>query len=84
MKRFAPFVILTLGALAFFSVRTGLPAVSERGLASGSDRPITEGTFAKGLHYKVYRDGSPVSEADVEDFRIVPRNFFVFRVKSLN
>lgn len=52
--------------------------------APSSGPPTGVGTVVKGLHSRVYEDGLLVSEAEAEDFRIIPRRFFVFNVKSLN
>ncbi len=80
----ARLVIVTLGALGFLAGWMAFPEGKGRGIEPGAIPPVTDGTFVKGLHYKVYKNGSPASEAEIDDLRIVPRNFFVFRIKSIN
>jgi hypothetical protein len=50
-----------------------------------SDRAAKEGwLFIKGLRYKTYENGSLVARVEAQEFKIIPRRFFVFHIKSLN
>jgi hypothetical protein len=84
VKRFPSIVILAVGALGFLVAWVVFPVSKGSKIAPASNPAITEGTFVKGLHYKVYRNGLLVSEAEAEDFKIIPKKFFVFKVKSIN
>jgi hypothetical protein len=84
VKRIASVVVLAVGALGLLVAWGALPIRKGNEITPASNPPITDGTYVKGLHYKVHENGSLVSEAEAEDFRIVPKRFFVFRVKSVN
>jgi len=84
VKRIAFVAILLVGAVGVYLAWAGFTAKRGRAADPQSSPSITEGSFVKGLHYRVHDNGSLISEADAEDLRIVPKSFFVFKVKSIS
>ena len=84
MKRLALAVVLGIVGAGLLVVWTALLGGRGSNVVLGSNPEITEGTFVEGLRYRVHRNGSLVSEVEAEDLRIIPKSFFVFRVKSIN
>lgn len=70
-----------VGTLVIWSANPGKTAVKQ----VLSDKALRgEGALISGLRYKTYTNGTLMKMVEADEFRIVPRRFYVFRIKSLN
>ncbi len=77
--------ILAVLAVGFFIAWSALSVKKVNDIKAPVDGTIKEEeTCITGLRYKTCRNGRLVARIDAEEFKIRPRRFFVFQIKSLN
>ncbi len=77
--------ILAVLAVGFFIAWAALSAKKDDDIKAPVDGAIKEEeTLITDLRYKACKDGRLVARIEAEEFKIRPRRFFVFQIKSLN
>lgn len=81
MKKSSAVKIIFIFALGLFIVWMLLP---EKKKTNTSPPPYNPPLLINGLSYKAYNNGILVSKMEAEEFKIRPRKFFIFNIKSVN
>lgn len=81
MKKSSVVKIIFIFALGLLIVWAFLPEKKRSNTLPQSYNPPL---VMDGLSYKVYNDGILVSKMEAEEFKIRPRKFFIFNIKSVN
>jgi len=81
MEKSSAVKIISIFALGLFIVWMLLPGKKKTNISPQSYNPPL---LINGLSHKVYNNGILVSKMEAEEFKIRPRKFFIFNIKSVN
>jgi hypothetical protein len=84
-ERFSALKVFVVSAVGCLIVWAAFPNRKTNEFPAPSNAEIrNEELLIRGLRYKSYSNGVLVAQVEAEEFKIIPRRFLVFQIKSIN